>query len=68
MSLQRPQTTALLQLNVEDLTIAKTLEQIANKNNVTVILLQLNPLYQRRKQGRRAGVQRIPAQMSGPFK
>ena len=46
MSLQRPQTAvlalALLQLNVEGLTIAKTniLEQIASKNNVTVILLQ----------------------------
>ena len=46
MSLQRPQTAALalalLQPNVEGLTIAKTniLEQIASKNNVTVILLQ----------------------------
>ena len=46
MSSQRPQTAALvlalLQLNVEGLTITKTniLEQIASKNNVTAILLQ----------------------------
>ena len=47
MSSQRPQTAALalelLQLNVEGLTIAKTnvLEQIANKNNVMLILLPM---------------------------
>ena len=46
MSSQRPPTTApalaLLQLNVEGLTIAKTnnLKQVAIKNNVTVITLQ----------------------------